>query len=179
MEVTNTFIDINMGILEALDKLNQIEADQLEEGVKLDKICYPPELLEKVEDFFEIQIKKVDNVAKFDIGLTARIKAIKAEEDRLKNVRQNIGRAQERYRQYIKYNLQVLNQRECVGSIYSVKLRKSPPKLEVLMESEIPDEYFDTVISKKLDKKKTKEAIKSGESVPGCVVIQEEKVVIK
>jgi len=56
---------------------------------------------------------------------------------------------------------------------------KNPPKIIVEAKEAIPEEFVETVISKKVNKKKIKEALQNGKEVPGCKLVQDESVKIR
>ena len=73
--------------------------------------------------------------------------------------------------------------REIGGAIstdeYSFKIKKSPHKVLVEYENLIPSEYTKTVESSSLDKNKILAELKKGTKIPGCKLIQGDRVEIK
>jgi len=73
--------------------------------------------------------------------------------------------------------------REIGGAIntneYSFKIKKSPHKVFVEYENMIPSEYTKIIESSSLDKKKILVELKKGIQIPGCKLIQGDRVEIK
>ena len=73
--------------------------------------------------------------------------------------------------------------REVGGEIntdeYSFKIKKSPHKVLVEYENLIPSEYTKIVESSSLDKKKILVELKKGTQIPGCKLVQGDRVEIK
>ena len=53
-----------------------------------------------------------------------------------------------------------------------LKIRKSSGAVEVIDENDIPDEYWVTVQTKKLDKKRILSELKEGSEIPGVRLIK-------
>ena len=53
-----------------------------------------------------------------------------------------------------------------------LKIRKSAGAVEVIDENDIPDEYWITVQTKKLDKKRILEELKDGSKIPGVRLLR-------
>lgn len=64
------------------------------------------------------------------------------------------------------------------AEIFKITTRKSE-SVEVISEAEIPMHYYESKVVKTLSKTKLKEAIKSGEEIPGVVLKQNKNLAIK
>jgi hypothetical protein len=64
--------------------------------------------------------------------------------------------------------------------LFTIRLKKNPPKVEVLSEATIPTEYMKeiTKVEIKPDKKSIADALKMGIDVPGCALIQTSRIEI-
>ena len=58
-------------------------------------------------------------------------------------------------------------------------MQKNPYKVVITNENEIPEDFIDTKETKAVNKEKIKEALKNGEEVPGCELVQENRITIK
>lgn len=68
---------------------------------------------------------------------------------------------------------------EIATDTITVKVSKCPPSVEVLGEADIPEAYWNENVTRSIDKKAIREAIKAGEYVPGAALVQREKVTVK
>lgn len=86
---------------------------------------------------------------------------IKSQEERRKRLKNHMERSMERYRQY-------LAGEKVSTPRLSVSYRKNPGKLIVDDESKIPEDYIVTKEVREVDNGKVKDALKSGQEVPGA-----------
>ena len=72
---------------------------------------------------------------------------------------------------------------ECGGEIHgngvTARIRKCPASVQVLDEESIPPEFWREKVTRTVDKAAIKEALKTGFEVPGCALVQNEKVEVK
>lgn len=61
----------------------------------------------------------------------------------------------------------------------TVKVRKCPPSVEILEECQIPDAYWTEKVTRSINKNLIKNTIKSGGTVAGACLVQNEKVEVK
>ncbi len=61
----------------------------------------------------------------------------------------------------------------------SITIQKNPHKVVITDENIIPSDFLETKEVQSIDKAKVKEALKNGDEVPGCELIQEKRVSIK
>lgn len=170
----STFLEINEEILNISDKLvaERDNPDKEPEEALLAELAY----------FFELQENKVDNIAKFELGMKARIKALKEEEDRLKKIRQVEERRLNTFMEYLQMNMQRLEATQVKGKLYSISRVMNPPKVEINEDSFYADSnksYFEIVQTYKADKKAVKEALTQGQEVIGATLTQSERIKIK
>lgn len=123
---------------------------------------------------------KAENTMKVVRSLEAEAKAIKDEEDRLRQRRTML----EKNAEYLKRNIEtVMNQLgidKIKGTIFTISLQKNSPKVVVLDEFNIPEKYFHTPEPvKQLQKKEIIEAWKNGAVIPGVEVVQEKSLRVR
>ena len=58
-------------------------------------------------------------------------------------------------------------------------VEKNPYKVVIINEKEIPAEFVDSKATETINKEKLKKALKSGIEIPGCKLVQENRLTIK
>ena len=76
-------------------------------------------------------------------------------------------RAQERLKELIRGTFAEVEQLPKYSVFNPIKVSQSAGAVDVIEESDIPDEYFVEVITKKLDKKRILQELKDGARIPG------------
>ena len=82
-------------------------------------------------------------------------------------------------KEYLRYNLEKTNTDKVESAEISITIQKNPHKVLITDEKVIPSNFFETKEVQSIDKAKVKEALKNGDEVPGCELIQEKRVSIK
>ncbi|MBS4461204.1 siphovirus Gp157 family protein [Aerococcaceae bacterium zg-B36] len=133
------------------------------------------EAMTELEDAFE---NKVENIAKIYQNTKADIDALKAEENRLNAKRKSAERRLESMKQYLFEMFKVTGTERIKYPQFTVSLRNNAESVNVLDESIIPLAYF-TPQAPKLSKSAVKEALQSGESVPGAELVRNQSLQIR
>lgn len=105
-------------------------------------------------------------------GIDAEIKRLQA----LKDERQ--GRA-ERLRMAVRRWMQMAELSEVACSKWTVRLKWNPPKVLIADGTELPAEYVKTKVMETPDKTAIAAALKAGQHIAGCELIQEQRLEIK
>ena len=126
-------------------------------------------ILKEVSDLFD---KKAANIAGLFLNLEAQAKAIKEAEQRMKKRRDSLEKNSKRLRDYLLNSMQSLSIKEVKTPEYLVKIRKNPCRVDVANEALIPQRFKEVVESVKINKTAIKEAIRSGNQVPGATLEQ-------
>ena len=82
-------------------------------------------------------------------------------------------------REYLRGNLEKSGIKKIDAPDISISMQKNPYKVVITNENEIPEDFIDTKETKAVNKEKIKEALKNGEEVPGCELVQENRITIK
>ena len=90
---------------------------------------------------------------------------------KLKNHTNVMKRAQERLKSLIMGTYAEVQQLPKHSVFNPIKVSKSAGAVDVIEESDIPDEYFIEVITKKLDKKRILQDLKEGTRIPGVRLV--------
>lgn len=79
-------------------------------------------------------------------------------------------KANDRLREYIKGAMEMMGSTELEGDDFRFKITKSPPKVVVTSEGDIPEPFMVTKVMKSPDKKAISKAIEAGQEVPGAAL---------
>lgn len=131
--------------------------------------------LEGVQMAFD---KKVENICKLRANLLADAATYKAESDRLKARETTAKNEASRLQNYLLSVLQAAGQKKIKAGTFTASIAKSPAALKIYDESLIPKSYY-VPQPDKIDSAAIKEAIKSGENVPGAMLEQGEHLNIR
>lgn len=150
--ITNSFVELMEKA--ASGEITEVEYNQLGEELAA-----------------ELQNKSV-NIIAYMRNQESFIEAVKAEEKRLKDMREKTENRIEKFKQYVKDNMEKLNLQEVPTELGSLKIAKNPISVEILNEDEIPAEFKKEIVETKIDKTAIKEHFKAtGELVPGVQII--------
>lgn len=129
--------------------------------------------LEAIEEAIEM---KIENIAKIVKTTESEAEIVKLEEKRLAEKRKALENSAERLKQYAEDELRKTGIQKVKGKLFTIALQKNPPSVEVLSESDIPEDYIRVVTQKSVDKKSILEVLKAGEFVPGVSLKQTESL---
>lgn len=100
------------------------------------------------------------------------LEAMKAEEQRLSELRKAGENKIEKFEQYVKDNMERLGLTEVQTELGSLKIAKNPISVEIENEEEIPSEFKQEVVTVKIDKTAIKNHFKeTGEIAQGAKII--------
>lgn len=122
--------------------------------------------------------EKIKNICKWIANISADREGYKAEIKRLSNKDKQAENLQKRLQNYLMSALSAAGQRKIKAGTFTVSIAKSAPALRIYDESLIPKTYY-VPQPDKLDHAAIKEAIKSGQKVPGAELVQGEHLNIR
>lgn len=117
-------------------------------------------------------IVKADSCAFVLDKLEAEAAFYKAQAERLQQFSKACENARERLKTRITEAVKLSPDQTIKGDLISFTLKKNPPSVVIHNEATIPEKFVETVITRKVDKAAIKNAIKLGESVEGCELVQ-------
>lgn len=123
-----------------------------------------------ITDDFE---DKAEGYAKIRRNLTAKIDAIKAEEERLYNRRKALENGVARINDSMMTGMTLFGKKKLNMSIGTWSIQKNPPSVKVNNQDAIPAEYW-TTPAPTLNRKAILEDMKQGVIVEGCEIQQTE-----
>lgn len=119
----------------------------------------------------ELQNKSV-NIIAYVRNEESFVEAIKTEEKRLKEMREKTENKIDRFKQYVKENMERLNLSKIPTELGNLMISKNPMSVEVENEEEIPSEFKQEVTTIKIDKTSIKNHFKeTGEVIPGIRIV--------
>src|SRR5690606_13495529 len=113
--------------------------------------------------------------------MEADIPAIDPEIKRLQELRQARQAKAEALRKYVLDNMLACDIQSIDAPLFSIKIAKNPPSVEIFDERQIPDDYLSSPPppAPKPDKKLIAQAIKDGFEVPGAKLAQGFRLVVR
>lgn len=156
-------------VLEAIELYNNVETDE--------------ELLSVEARLNGLQIRfeeKALAIAKHIINESGDLEAIETEIERLSALKKSREGAVKRLKDYVLSNMLATNTPEIDGGTMKLKVRKNPPSVNVLDETQVPDTYKRTKTVVEIDKKEILAAWKANQiGVAGTEVKQGSRLEIK
>lgn len=136
-------------------------------------------LLDRIDEAKGPLRDKIDNIVRLLANQEGEVDALKREEKRLSARRKARENGIERLRGWVRTSMSVLDVREVKTNLNTVQVQDGQPKVIVVDETLVPDEYCRTV--REVDKTKVLKAYKAdGEIVPGVDIVPgEPKLVIR
>ena len=148
--------EITDGFMDLLNKQEELS----EEDVK------------EISEELQIALKdKSNNIVGYYKDRKAFIEAIDNEIKRLQDYKKAVSNQVESYKDYVKSNMEVLGIEKIETPLGKISITKSPISIEIINESEIPEDYKEVVTSIKVDKKKIADNFKeTGEIISGVKI---------
>jgi hypothetical protein len=130
-------------------------------------------LLEEVADLFD---QKATNITGLFLNMEAESKNIKEAEAKMKKRRDSLDRKSKSLREYLLNSMIMLEIQTVKTPQFHVKIRNNPVSVNILSEAILPDDFKEEMSTIRIDKTSIKEAIKSGNPVPGAVLTQSQRL---
>ncbi len=148
-EITNSFMELNSND-ELTDEEKQEIGSQLVQALQT----------------------KSNNIVGYYQEEKALLDGIDAEIKRLQDYKKSVSNRIDRYKTYVKDNMQVLGLNKIETELGTISIAKSPISVEIVDEDKIPAEYKTIVQTIKVDKKAISDNFKStGELIEGVNII--------
>ena len=123
------------------------------------------------EQLTKALIKKSNNIVGYYEDRKSLIEAIDIQIKRLQEFKKQETNKLDRYKDYVKTNMEVLGIEKIETPLGTISLAKSPISVEIVDEEVIPEEYKEVVSSVKVDKKKIADNFKTtGEIIEGVKI---------
>ena len=99
--------------------------------------------------------------------------AIKTEIERLTVMKKAIDSKIDKFKEYVKVNMQDLNLEKIQTELGTLTIAKNPVSVEIYDETLIADEYKKEKVTVSIDKTAIKNAIKAGKNVQGAKLVED------
>lgn len=114
------------------------------------------------------ELAAVDHLATCFHTVERAIERLKASEREIVRNRKMLEYALEEAQNNFKSKVSSMPESQLKGNLIKFSVSQSAPKLIVTNLKEIPEEYFNQVVTKELDKSRLKEQLLLGDTVPGA-----------
>lgn len=160
MEKAMSLYEINKNYAELFDKFENEEISKEE--------------LQETGNMLAIELQnKSRNIIGYEKSIELAINTYKDEEKRLAERRKVLENKLDRYKEYVKKNMEQMGLQKIETPLGVLSICKSPASVEILDESMIPNEYKTQKIVECVDKKAIKEAIQNGENIQGVKLVED------
>ena len=109
-------------------------------------------------------------IIKLTENMAADTSAIDAEIDRLKARKQVIENRKKSLREYLLRNMEACGITKIESPLFTATLRKGIESVEIIEQSQIPNEFIKVEVVESPDKKAIKAALSAGTEVPGAML---------
>ncbi|WP_346868068.1 siphovirus Gp157 family protein [Clostridium sp. UBA1353] len=160
-------------------KLYELTQNYLNLQELLEDPTVPVEVInEALNEVGEQLEDKAENIAKLIKTMEVEVTGYKEEESRLAARRKSLETSAKNLKAYLEESMRAVDKTKIKGKLFSFSIQKNPASVEVLDESVIPKELFNTP-APVLDKKETLIRLKAGEEIPGVILKQTESLRIR
>lgn len=116
---------------------------------------------------------KVEGIAKWMLDIEGVEGAIDGEIARLQRKAKCAAALRERLKAYVKESMERAGVQKVESATVTLRIQKNPPSVDVLDEKKLPGRFVTVVQTIKVDKGAVLTALKSGEDVPGAVLVSD------
>lgn len=128
------------------------------------------ELTECLDSIEEAIDEKASNIVKLVSSLDVDVTGIDKEIKRLQAMKKTISNNQTNLKEYLRYNMELTGITKIKHSLFSITLGKPTVTAEIIDIDFLPDQYVNTEVVIKADKKAILKALKDGKDIPGAVL---------
>lgn len=111
--------------------------------------------------------EKSSDIIGFYLNEKADLEAIDTEIKRLQEMKKSKVNNLERFKEYVKQNMEQLNLQKIETELGKITLAKNPISVEIIDEDKIPEQYKTAEITYKIDKKAIANDYKEGKVIEG------------
>ena len=115
--------------------------------------------------------EKGSNIIGYTKNIELTINAMKEEEKRIADDRKSLESKLDKFKQYVKQNMEKLGITKMDTELGTLSIAKSPASVEIINEDEVPNEFKQEVVTVKIDKTKIKNNFKETGEIPQGVNI--------
>ena len=143
--------EITDGYMKYLDKQEELTQEEAQE----------------IQSQLQVALKeKSTNIVGYYLDRKAMVEAIDTEIKRLSDMKKALNNQVDSYKDYVKSNMEAMGIDKIETPIGKISISKSPVSVEILDESEVPEDYKEYVEVCKVDKKKIADNFKATGEIP-------------
>lgn len=132
--------------------------------------------LEAIEEQFEMKAENIVKLMKMNEGEAA---ALDTEIKRLQERKKKIDTKNTQLKDYLHHHMTQANIKKVNSTLFTISVKKNPPKVKVLDEAAIPPFYFRQIVKHEVDKKELLKDLKEGQEIEGVTLAQDTTLTIK
>lgn len=130
-----------------------------------------------IREFEELEVRKVDGIAGYLSRLTLEQSYCDDEIKRLQARKKSWQTREARIEATVERVMTQLGKDKLEGRTNTLELRDCPASVEVLDETQVPDDYKRIKIEESVDKVSAKKALQAGIEIPGLKLVTDKKSV--
>ena len=154
--------------------MNEITTDIMTQQMNMEMALNPEEFNVQIQELFVELYDKEDGIYWFYRNNEKRMEMVDEHINKCKSIKKMLHNSNERVKQLVIQTHRELKTMPKNSEFNPLKIRKSSGAVEVIDENDIPDEYWVTVQTKKLDKKRILSELKEGSEIPGFRLIKKD-----
>ena len=156
--------------------MNEITTDIMTQQMNMEMALEPEQFNLQIKELFTELYQKEDGIYWFYRDNESKMQMVDEHIAKCKKIKKMLHNSNERIKQLVIESHRELKTMPKNSVFNPLKIRKSAGAVEIIDENEIPDEYWITVQTKKLDKKRMLEELKDGSEIPGVRLIKKDFV---
>lgn len=162
-------------------KLYELTSNYLQFFNQLENDDVDPETIRDTLDCIEGAIEeKAQSTARMIKTMESTSDAIEAEIKRLQQRKKVNDNKVSWLKKYIQHQLELVGMDKIKTPTFTISLQNNPPAVQIDDEKHIPASYLTVVPEQYVpDKERIAEALKNGEAVPGCQLVQGRRLSIR
>ena len=152
--------------------MNEITTDIMTQQMNMDMAMDPEQFNVQIQELFTELYQKEDGIYWFYRDNESKMQMVDEHIAKCKKMKKMLHNANERVKQLVIESHTELKTMPKNSVFNPLKIRKSAGAVEVIDSNDIPDEYWITVRTRKLDKKRILEELKDGANIPGVRLLR-------
>ena len=152
--------------------MNEITTDIMTQQMNMEMSVDPKQFEVQIQELFTELYQKEDGIYWFYRDNEKSMEMVDEHIAKCKHIKKMMHNTNERMKQLVIESHGSTNTMPKHSVFNPLKIRKSAGAVEVIDENDIPNEYWIEVITKKLDKKRILEELKTGTKIPGVRLLR-------
>lgn len=152
---------------------NYLQVQDLSEEMDAETL---KDTLDSIEESFN---HKAENICKLMQMNDSEGLVLDNEIKRLQERKKALGKKNDQLKDYLFHHMKQTDMKEVKSTLFSIKIKKNPHKINILDESAIAPFYYKQKVTHELDKKELLKDLKAGLEIDGVTLVQETRLEIK